>query len=382
MDLKKLVVPAIVVALLVATAFTFLGGEERKTLTAHFPRTISIYEGSDVRVLGVPIGTVDTVTPSGTDVTVTMSYDAGVKVPEDAKAVIVSPSIVGDRFVQLTPVWTDGPVLDDGATLQTDRTAVPLELDQIYQSLDDLTVALGPDGANAKGALTDLLETTAANFGGQGAKFHQTIQDLSQLTGTLDDNKEELFGSAQALEGLIRTLARNDSTVRRFNQSLASVSEMLAGERTELAASLRNLAVAMKQVSGFVKENREILGSNIKGLNRVAKVLVKQRGALDEILTAGPVALNNLALTYNPQAGTLDTRANIQELGKQITSDPATLLCGIVNQADQAGEVCDVIKDILTDLPAVPRAGAFGEGNVDRAPDRFDPSLGGLVASR
>ena len=381
MDLKKVVVPAIVVALLVATAFTFLGGEKRKTLTAHFPRSISIYEGSDVRVLGVPIGTVDTVTPSGTDVTVTMSYDAGVKVPEDAKAVIVSPSIVGDRFVQLTPVWTDGPVLDDGATLQTDRTAVPLELDQIYQSLDDLTVALGPDGANAKGALTDLLETTAANFGGQGAKFHQTIQDLSQLTGTLDDNKDELFGSAQALEGLIRTLARNDSTVRRFNQSLASVSEMLAGERTELAASLRNLAVAMKQVSGFVKENREILGSNIKGLNRVAKVLVKQRGALDEILTAGPVALNNLALTYNPQAGTLDTRANIQELGNQITSDPATLLCGIVNQADQAGEACDVIKDILEDLPAVPRAAAFGEGGT-REPERFDPSLGGLVATR
>ena len=92
-------------------------------------------------------------------------------------------------------------MLDDGATLQADRTAVPLELDQIYQSLDDLTVALGPDGANAKGALTDLLETTAANFGGQGAKFHQTIQDFSQLTGTLDDNKEELFGSAEASRG-------------------------------------------------------------------------------------------------------------------------------------------------------------------------------------
>ena len=314
-----------------------------------------------MRVLGVPIGTVDTVTPSGTDVVVTMSYDAAVKVPDDAAAVIVSPSIVGDRFVQLTPVYTDGPVLDDGATLQADRTAVPLELDQIYESLDDLTVALGPNGANAKGALTDLLETTAANFGGQGAKFHQTIEDFSQLTGTLDDNKEELFGSAEALEGFIKTLARNDKTVRQFNQSLASVSQMLAGERTELAASLRNLAVAMKQVSGFVKENREILGSNIKGLNRVAKVLVKQRGALDEILSAAPIALNNLALTYNPQAGTLDTRANIQELGHQIASDPATLLCGIVNQADQPGQVCDVIKDILEDLPAAPRVAALGQ---------------------
>src|SRR6478736_8125648 len=142
MDLKKVVVPAIVVALLVATAFAFLGGEERKTLTAHFPRTISIYEGSDVRVLGVPVGTVDTVTPAGTDVVVTMHYDADVRVPKDAKAAIVAPSVVGDRFIQLTPVYTGGAVLSDDATLDTDRTAVPLELDQIYSSIDDLTVAL------------------------------------------------------------------------------------------------------------------------------------------------------------------------------------------------------------------------------------------------
>ncbi|MEO6510986.1 MAG: MCE family protein [Nocardioides sp.] len=377
MDLvKKLVIPGVIVAFLVTAAFTFLGGGETKTLTAHFPRTVSIYEGSDVRVLGVPIGKVDTVTPSGTDVVVTMSYDAKIKIPADAAAVIVSPSIVGDRFIQLTPVYTGGVVMKSGATLETDDTAVPLELDQIYQSLDDLTVALGPNGANSKGALTDLLETTAANFGGQGAKFHQTIQDFSRLTGTLDDNKEELFGSAKALEGFIHTLANNDSTVRRFNRSLASVSTELSGERDELSASLRNLAVAMKQVSGFVKENRELLGSNIKGVNRIAKVLVKQRDALDEILSAGPVALNNLALTYNPQAGTLDTRANIQELGNQITSDPATLLCGIVNQADQAGDVCNAIKDVLGKLPGAPRAGALGGA---RAPEQFDPSLGGLV---
>ena len=84
---------------------------------------------------------------------------------------------------------------------------MPLELDQIYGSLDELNVALGPNGANENGALTDLLETTAANFGGQGAQFHQTIQDFSKLSETLDDNKEELFGSARELEGFISTLA-------------------------------------------------------------------------------------------------------------------------------------------------------------------------------
>lgn len=372
--LKRAIIPGIIVVLLVAAAFTMFRGDDTKTLTAHFPRAISVYEGSDVRVLGVPVGTVDSVTPSGTDVVVTMSYDADVQIPADAKAVIISPSIVGDRYVQLTPVYTGGDELADGEVLDADRTAVPLELDQIYTSLDDLTVALGPTGANRNGALSDLLETTAENFGGEGAKFHQTIEDFGKFSGTLDNNKEELFGSARELQGFISALAENDTTVRRFNQSLSEVSEMLSGEREELSASLRNLATALGQVKSFVAENRELLGRNISGLNRVSKVLVKQRDALSEILEAGPLALNNLALTYNPQAGTLDTNANLGELVHQVESDPATLLCGFLSQADRTGALCDLVQQTL------PRTAALGQGKgAPTSADRFDPTLGGFV---
>ncbi|GAA4739057.1 MCE family protein [Nocardioides endophyticus] len=369
--LKRVVVPAVIVLLLVAAAFTMFRGDESKTLTAHFPRTISIYEGSDVRVLGVPVGTVDKVTPSGTDVVVTMHYDADVQVPDDAKAVIVAPSVVGDRFVQLTPVYDGGAVLADGATLSEDRTAVPLELDQIYTSIDDLTVALGPTGANKEGALTDLLESTAANFGGQGAKFNTTIKDFSKLSNTLDNNKEELFGSARKLEGFIGTLATNDKTVRRFNDSLSNVSEMLSGERDELSQAVANLSTALGEVSSFVKENRDVLGRNISGLNRVSKVLVKRRGELDQILDSAPLALNNLALTYNPEAGTLDTNANIGELVNQITGDPSTLLCGIVGQADSSGALCNLVKQALG------RSAPNGKSSAER----FDPTLGGILGS-
>src|SRR5689334_19274595 len=95
--------------LVIATAVVFLrSGSEDATLTASFPRTVSIYEGSAVRILGVPVGQVDTVTPAGTTVEVTMSYDPEVDVPADAKAVIVAPSVVGDRYVQLTPAYSGG----------------------------------------------------------------------------------------------------------------------------------------------------------------------------------------------------------------------------------------------------------------------------------
>ena len=369
---KRLVLPLVILALVVAAGFTmFRGGDDFKTLTAHFPRTISIYEGSQVKVLGVGIGNVDKVTPSGTDVVVEMHYDPDVKLPADAKAVIVAPSIVGDRYVQITPVYEKGPQLADGATLQTEDTSVPLELDQIYSSLDDLNVALGPNGANKDGALSDLLDVTAQNFGGQGAQFHQTIEDFSALSQTLDDNKDELFGSARELEGFISTLATNDKTVRQFNQSLSSVSDLLSGEKEELAAALHNLSVGLGDVATFVRENRDILGKNIEHINRVAKVLVKQRAALDETLTDAPVALNNLALTYNPQSGTLDTNANLGELVNQIASDPATLVCGFLSQTDKSGQLCDLAGQVLK------RAAPFGTGTSYG--QHFDQSLGGLV---
>lgn len=369
-NLKRFTVPLVIVALLAAAAFFMFRSEERNYITASFPRTVSLYEGSDVRVLGVAVGAVESVEPNGTSVKVKMWYDADVEVPEDADAVIISPSIVGDRFVQLTPVYTEGPKLDDGATLDMTRTSTPLELDDIYQSLDDLTVALGPEGANSDGALSELLQTTAENFGGQGEQFNQTIHDLGKLTGTLENNKEELFDTAAELEKFIGTLANNDKIVRDFNASTASVSTLLAEERQELSASLKNLAAAMTDVHGFVKENRALLTKNISGLTKVSQILVKRRTELEEILRVAPLALNNLGLTYNPQAGTLDTRANMGAVLDQIQNDPALLLCTMVNEVDTSGAACDLIDRIL------PRAATFGGSTRAEA---YDPSFGGLL---
>lgn len=368
-----------VLAVIVAIVLVMLPGQDKKYLTASFPRTVSLYEGSDVRILGVPIGEVETVTPTGTDVTVRMSYDAKYKVPADAEAVIISPAIVGDRFVQLTPVYTEGAVLQSNAELSDEQTSTPLELDEIYQSIDDLTVALGPQGANSKGALTALLDTTARNFAGQGEQFNQTIKDLGKLTGTLDNNKEELFGTAAQIERFVSALSENDQTVRQFNESLAAAASMLEGERDDLAAALKNLGVAMQEVSTFVRENRDGLSENIEGLNVITKILVKQRDALSETLNVAPLALNNLFHTYNPAAGTLDTRSNVGENVAALENDPAAFLCSVIRAADPSKD-CDLIQNALTGLP---RTSALGSAEAQATTvdvEYIDRSLAGLVA--
>ena len=380
-----------VLAVIAGLVVVALPGQQQKYLTASFPRTVSLYEGSDVRILGVPVGKVETVRPAGTDVVVRMSYDAKYDVPKNAQAIIVSPAVVGDRFVQLTPVFRRGDTpMASNAVLTTASTSTPLELDQIYSSIDQLTVALGPSGANSRGALTHLLDSTAKNFAGQGQHFHQTINNVSKLTTTLDNNKGELFGTARQIERFVSALSKNDGTVRRFNDSLASAAGLLKDERHDLAAALHNLGIAMQAVEGFVRQNRQTLSHNIKGLNQVSKILVKQRAALDEVLRVAPTTLANLFHTYNPSTGTLDTRTNLGQNIASLTSDPATFLCSVLTAADPKNAVtpaaCKQLKDVFSQLPkgpSAPRAAPLGEGTATspaRQVETVDRSLGGILA--
>lgn len=393
MRLFKSINPALaavlVVALVGGLVYFLLPKAGTKTLVADFPRTVSLYEGSEVKVLGIPVGKVETVQPMGTFVRVTMNYKDEYKVPASAKAAVISPSIVGDRFVQLTPAYRGGPTMPDNAHLSQRRTAIPLELDQIFGSLNQLDVALGPEGANKDGALSRLLDSTARNFGGQGVKFHQTINDLGKLTKTLSDNKDELFGTFAATEKFVNALSRSDGTVRRFNDSLAGGAQVLASDRQELGAAMDNLSTAMVQVRGFVKDNRRQLTSDISGLTRVSNTLVKRRKDLDQILRYAPGALNNLALAYDPASGTLDTRDNLGEVISKLTSNPVKLLCSFVNEATN-GSRCPITRVPLPNRPArpagltLPRTAPFQAVRraQDKARQQVDPTLAGLVEAR
>lgn len=318
------VVPAALVIVLVAVigGLVFLRPSTARTVTAQFSRTVGVYPGSDVRILGVKVGEIAEVTPMGGSVRVRMEVEPAYSVPASAVAVVVPPSIVADRYVQLSPAYTGGPRLPDGATLSLDRTAVPVELDDLYKSLNDLNTALGPAGANRDGALSRLLSVGARNLGGTGAQLNVTTQNLSRAVQVLSDNRGDLFGSLVNIQRFVSALAASDNQVRSFNTQLASVGAQLNNERTELAAALQSLSVALGAVATFVRQNRSTLAADVRGLTQITGILVKQKQALGEILDVAPVALANLAQSYNPTAGTLDTRDDLIS-----GMDPALMLC-------------------------------------------------------
>lgn len=285
-----------------------------KTVTGYFNEAVGVYPGSDVRVLGVRVGTVDAVTPVGTQVRIIFTVDDGINVPANVEAVVVSPSVVSDRYVQLTPAYTGGPKLPDGAVISIANTATPVELDQLYQSLDQLTIALGPNGANNNGALSDLVNVGAENLAGNGQEIGTLLRNLSAATQTLSGSSGDLFGTIDNLAKFTQTLKNNDAQVRQAFNQLASVSQFLSADRDDLAGALHQLAIALGQVQNFVQANRARLKSNVDKLAQITQILVQQRASIAEALDDFPLAADNLTRAFDPNTGTLNGRVDLNEL--------------------------------------------------------------------
>ena len=374
--LNTKVVGAFLAAVLAVGVLLMLGeGKEVKTVTAHFPRAVSIYQGSDVRILGVNVGTITAVVPEGNSVRVEMEYDDSFDVPAEATAAIITPTLVSDRFVQLGPAYTEGPVLADGADIALADTGVPVELDRIYTALRDLATTLGPNGVNENGTLNNTLKAGAKALKGNGARGNDMIRNLSTAAETFGQGSGDLFETVTQLAEFTTTLAENDEIVRAFMRDLAGVSEQLAGESDELQAVLASLSDAVGTVKTFVQNNREALVTDVEKLTRVVKTINSERESLDTALATAPVAIGNLTLAFNNESGSIGSRIGLQG----NIADVDGFLCAIVQQSAIPVPGKDLACEIFTQVLAASEQDGGGLPQLPLPFKQRQPSLGESV---
>ncbi len=315
----------VVVVAVVSVTYLAVTRTGRTTVTATFPSAVGISKGTDVRILGVTVGSVDEVTPMGDTVEVKFHVRRGVDIPADAKAVQVTPSVIPDRNIQIVPAYSGGPVMESGAHIPVERTATPVEVDKLYASIQELTEALGPDGANENGSLDRFLTSSAETLGGNGAALGRSIDELSKAATTLADSSQDISDTVVNLQTFVTMLAQNDAQVREFNSQMATFNSTVAGQREDLQGALAELSYALADVARLVRDNQDLIRSNADRLAAISQITADQRDDVEEILKVAPLALSNLINAYDAESGTLSMRANIPE--KQ---NPAGILCTLM----------------------------------------------------
>ncbi|RLV55021.1 MCE family protein [Aeromicrobium phragmitis] len=310
---KRITQLAVVVALVVAAVVAWrLIERQGVEFEATFDSTVGLYPGSDVQMLGVPVGVVTAIEPEGDEVRVSMRLDRGQEAAADTAAVIVAPTLVSDRFVQLTEPYDGGPKLEAGTVIE--ETAVPVEIDELYESLEDIGSQLGPNGANEDGALSDLLTVLAQNLEGNGADINQMIHEFGKATGTLANSDDDLFATIANFKEFNDMLVANDRTLAQANRQLATVADYLAEDRQDMQAAIANLGQALGILDEFIRDNRGNLQTSVENLIGPTQVLVNQKNALEETVRTIPLVLQNFLNAYEPGSNTLHGRGNLNEL--------------------------------------------------------------------
>jgi phospholipid/cholesterol/gamma-HCH transport system substrate-binding protein len=340
----------VVTVLLLATTYVLLQGtgDGTRRVTAYFDRTVSLYPGSELRVVGVNIGTVKAVVPEGDRVRVSMEYDGEYKLPADAKAAIVTPTLTADRFVQIAPAYTGGPVMEDNAKIDLPDTGTPVELDRIYKSLSDLTQALGPNGANKDGALDTLLTAGTKALRGNGKLGNETLLNLSQAVQTFGDSSGPLFDSVKNMSQLTDTLAANDRLVDGFMGDLTSVSSQLAADRGNLGKALAALARAVGTVRTFVHDNKDMVQKDVRELSRLVGVLARHKNDLNTLARIGALGLDNLTIGFDNKTNTQGSRLQTTPNGANL----GNMLCDIVHNSGRFpgaadSQTCELLRTIV-----------------------------------
>jgi phospholipid/cholesterol/gamma-HCH transport system substrate-binding protein len=293
------------------------------TLTAYFTNAVGLYPGDQVRVVGVPVGTIDSIEPRPSDVKITMTLDRGIKVPADAKALIIAPNLVSARFIQLTPAYTEGDEIADGASIGLDRTAVPVEWDQVKEQLTQLSAQLGPQEGSVQGPLAQVVNQAAETFDGNGDSFRNALRELSQTAGRLGDSRTDLFGTVRNLQILVDALSNSNEQIVQFTNHVASVSQVLADSASGLDSTLDTLNQALSDVRGFLSENNDALIAQVGKLADFTQILTDHSDDIEQILHITPNGLANFYNIYNPAQGTVGGLLSLPNF-----ANPVQFICG------------------------------------------------------
>jgi phospholipid/cholesterol/gamma-HCH transport system substrate-binding protein len=319
----RLALAAVLVAVLAVGVYLVWPSQAGNKVVAYFPSAVGLYPGDDVRIVGVPVGKIDSIEPRASDVKVTFLVDKGVKIPADAKALIISPNLVSARFIQLAPAYTGGPAMSDGASIGLDRTAVPVEWDEVKQQLTDLSRELGPQQGSLQGPLSNFVNQAADTFDGNGDSFRQALRELSQTAGRLGDSRSDLFGTIRNLQVLVNALSNSNEQIVAFTNHVASVSQVLADSSTDLDNTLVTLNQALGDVRGFLNDSNDALIKQVNKLTDFTSILTEHSDDIEQILHITPNGLANFYNIYNPAQGTVGGLLTLPNF-----ANPVQFLCG------------------------------------------------------
>jgi phospholipid/cholesterol/gamma-HCH transport system substrate-binding protein len=419
-DIQKLRLPrvsraaAIIGALVLAVGLiaAVVGAQLYRKLTnntviAYFPETNALYAGDKVVIMGIRVGAIDNIEPVGDKMKVTFHYSNKYKVPANAQAVVLNPTLVASRSIQLEPPYKGGPVLADNAVIpefenvngvKVQRTQVPVEWDDLRNNITHIIDRLGPTEDQKKGPFGDIIESFADGLAGKGKQINNTLDSLSTALTTLDEGRGDFFAVLHSLALFVNALHRDDQQFVALNKDLSQFTDKLTSSDEAAANAIQQTDSLLSTASSFLAENREVLVHDVNNLGEATTAIMQPepREGLETALHILPNMAANVLAIYEPAHGSLTGVPALVNF-----ANPMQFICSAIQAGSRLGyqdsaELCaqylapvlDAIKfnyfpsgiNLFSSADTLPKNVAYSEPRLQPPPGYKDTTVPGIFS--
>jgi phospholipid/cholesterol/gamma-HCH transport system substrate-binding protein len=279
-----------VVMMLVAAGLVVVFGQFRFDASTTYHATFSdasrLRAGQDVRIAGVPVGSVDKVSLNP-DNTIDVKFDVNKRYQlyTSTRAQVRYLNLVGDRYLEIASGPGDLRKLPAGATIARSNTQPALDLDALLGGLRP--VLKGLDGKKVNEISNAIIEALQ----GQGGTLAEMLSSTSSFTQTLASH-DQLIGDV--ITNLNTVLGTVDAKGAQFNTSIDQLQQLINGlakGRDPIAGAVGPLSSAEADLTDMLQKSRRPLQGVLENARPFAQRSYQRRGEVDPII-------ENLAENY------------------------------------------------------------------------------------
>jgi phospholipid/cholesterol/gamma-HCH transport system substrate-binding protein len=292
---------AVVVAAVVIVALLLFTGGSSYTVKVQFQNAGQLVKGNQVQVGGRPIGTVSKISLTETGLAeIEISLSELSPLHEGTKAVIRSTSLSGiaNRYVALSLGPQSNKKIDSGGYIRADRTTAPVDLDQLFNTLDQPT----------RKGLQQIIQGSATQYDGKSEKANESLKYFNPALSTSSR--------------LLRELVRDRVVFQKFITDSSHVVTDLADRRSDLSALVGNTnatAAAIGDENAALARSLDLLPTTMREANTTFVNLRSTLDDLDVLVTESKPATKDLARFLRELRPLVhDSRPTIRDLRRLI----------------------------------------------------------------
>ena len=246
-------------------------GDNPMRLTIQFEDVLDLVPQSTVKVDGVEVGRVDSISVADNEWTANVGViiNDSVDLPANAIAGIEQTNILGEKFVQLTvPAGDADPEkLTDGDTIPLARTSATTNIEQV---LGALSLLLNGGGV---GQLAPIVKELNAAFDGREGTTRQLLEEANTLITGLEQQREDITRALDGLDVLTTQVSAQTDKIDRVLQDLPIATEVLEQQRPQLTAMLGQLDRLGAVGTDVINQSRDDLIADLRALRPTLQAL-------------------------------------------------------------------------------------------------------------